>query len=169
MNVQSLAAAVLALAGTIAAAQPKPAPATPAARPAPAAAPAPVAAGTFALKPGLWETTLATETAGSLTKRSTVGRVCYAATDVADLRRVLPRQREADMKCENSDAKTQGTTVTWKVSCTSKDDAMTGTGELTSTVSAYTGKAELQLKKKGVSKPAKVSQTFSGRWVDNCK
>ena len=167
MKFLPLAAAVLALATTTAFAQTKPA-AAPAATTKPAA-PVPAAAGGFSLKPGLWETTLATETAGSTSKRSTVGRVCLTAADASDFRRVIPQQREAGMKCDNTDAKAQGANATWKVTCASKEDSMSGTGELASAGNTYSGKGEFQLKKKGAPKPAKVTQTFSGRWIEACK
>lgn len=136
----------------------------------PAAAPtAPAqATGTTQLKPGLWELTTVVETAGSSTKRTVVGRACYSATDVADLQRILPQQREFGMQCENRDAKAQGAAATWSVTCTSKEGTMSGTGKLSVASTSYTGRAELEMKKRG-AKPVKVEQTVSGKWIEPCK
>lgn len=120
------------------------------------------------MKPGLWELTTVVETAGSTTKRTVVGRSCYAPADVADVQRVIPQQREFGMRCENRDAKSQGPSTTWSVVCTSKDATMNGTGKMSFGNAAYTGRAELELKKRG-AKPVKVEQTVSGKWIEACK
>jgi hypothetical protein len=47
------------------------------------AAPTPAAAaGPTPMRPGLWETSVDVQTAGSDTKRTIVSRTCYADTDV---------------------------------------------------------------------------------------
>lgn len=160
MQIALVTALVALFASTTALAQTKPAPAaaTPAA-PAPAAAP---------MKPGLWELTTVVETAGSPTKRTVVGRACYSAADVADLQRIIPQQREFGMQCENRDAKSQGGASSWSIVCTSKDASMSGTGKMSVAGTTYTGRAELELKKRG-AKPVKVEQTFSGKWIEACK
>lgn len=160
MQIALVTALVALFASTTALAQTKPAPAaaTPAA-PAPAAAP---------MKPGLWELTTVVETAGSPTKRTVVGRACYSAADVADLQRIIPQQREFGMQCENRDAKTQGGASSWSVVCASKDATMSGTGKMSIAGTTYTGRAELELKKRG-AKPVKVEQTVSGKWIEACK
>lgn len=162
-------AAVLVLLSGVAVAsafaQPKPAVAP---VPAEAAKTAPAAAPAAPMKPGLWELTTAIETAGSTTKRTVVGRACYGAADAADMQRIIPQQREFGMRCENRDAKTVGASTTWNIVCTSKEANMNGTGKMSVSGAAYTGRAELELKKRG-AKPVKVDQTVSGKWIETCK
>jgi len=164
MQIARMTALVALFVSTMAMAQPKPAAAPPA-----AATPAlPAAAGAAAMKPGLWELTTVVETAGSPTKRTVVGRACYSAADVADIHRIIPQQREFGMQCENRDAKSQGGASSWSVVCNSKDATMNGTGKMSVAGATYTGRAELELKKRG-AKPVKVEQTVSGKWIEACK
>jgi len=133
---------------------------------APAAADS--AATATAMRPGLWETTVTVETAGAESRRTIVSRSCYAATDVSDAARVLPRQREPGMKCENRDVKPLAGKASWQVACASADGSLAGPAELTFAATSYAGKADLERKKKG-AKAEKVSTTLSGRWVEACK
>lgn len=160
----AMVSALVALFTSAAVAQTKPA----AVPPTPPTAAAPAAAGGAALKPGLWELTTVVETAGSPTKRTVVGRACYSAADVADIHRIIPQQREFGMQCENRDAKSQAGAGSWSVVCTSKDATMNGTGKMSLAGTTYTGRAELELKKRG-AKPVKVEQTVSGKWLEACK
>lgn len=133
-----------------------------------AAPAAPAAVGSTPMRPGLWETSLEVQTVGSDTKRTIVSRACYADTDVTDVARVLPRQREPGMKCENRDVRFQAGKATWQVACSSADGSLSGPAELTFAASSYSGKAELERKKKG-AKAEKVSSTVSAKWVEACK
>ena len=136
---------------------------------APPPAPAPGAGPAAAvMKPGLWELTTVIETAGSTMKRTVVGRACYGPADVADFHRIIPQQREFGMQCENRDAKSQGPATTWSVVCTSKEGTLNGTGKMSIANTTYSGRAELELKKRG-AKPVKVEQTVSGKWIETCK
>jgi hypothetical protein len=138
-------------------------------KPAAPAAPAPAAvAGGTPMRAGLWETTMAIQTVGADSKRTIVSRACYADTAVADVARVLPRQREPGMKCENRDPKLQGGKATWQIACTSADGSLAGPAELTFAATTYAGKAELERKKRG-AKTEKVSSTLSGKWIEACK
>ena len=131
--------------------------------------PAPVAASAAAvMKPGLWELTTMIETAGTTMKRTVVGRACYGPTDVADVHRIIPQQREFGMRCENRDAKSQGSAASWSIVCTSKEGTLNGTGKMSIANTTYSGRAELELKKRG-AKPVKVEQTVSGKWIETCK
>jgi hypothetical protein len=130
--------------------------------------PGPAAGPAVAMKPGLWELTTVVETAGSATKRTVVGRACYSPADVADIHRVIPQQREFGMQCENRDAKAQGPSTSWTVVCTSKEATLNGNAKMSVASTSYTGKAELELKKRG-AKPVKVEQTVSGKWLEACK
>jgi hypothetical protein len=131
------------------------------------AAPA-AAAGSTPMRPGLWETSVEMQTVGSETKRTVVSRTCYADTDVTDAARVLPRQREPGMKCENRDVKLQAGKAGWQVACSSADGSLSGPAELTFAASSYAGKAELERRKKG-AKAEKVSARLAGKWVEACK
>ena len=133
-------------------------------------APAAVAGnGASAMRPGLWETTVANESPGVEGRRTVVSRYCFASSDVGDLARVLPRQREPGMKCENRDIKAQaGGKASWQVACSAADASLSGPAEATYTATTYTGKAELEHRKKG-AKPEKVSSTMSGKWIEACK
>ena len=140
----------------------------PAPAPAPVATPAP-GSGASLMRPGLWETTVTNESAGVEGRRTIVSRYCYAAGDVGDLARVLPRQREPGMKCENRDIKAQAAgKATWQVTCSSADASLGGSAEATFAATSYTGKAELERRKKG-AKAEKVSSTLSGKWIETCK
>ena len=154
----SIAASVVFVAGP-ACAQKQSAPETPS--PASVSGPTP-------MRPGLWETTVAVQTVGAEGKRTIVSRACYAATDVADVARVLPRQREPGMKCENREAKVQGARATWQVVCSSAEGSLAGSADLDLTPTTYSGTADLERKKRG-AKAEKVAETLSGKWLEACK
>jgi hypothetical protein len=125
-------------------------------------------AGATPMRPGLWETTVAIETVGVDSKRTIVSRACYGEADVADIARVLPLQRERGMKCENRDARVLGANARWNAVCTSPEGTLTGTVTLVLATTTYSGQAELERRKRG-SKPEKVIETLSGKWVEICK
>src|SRR6478735_959014 len=79
-----------------------------------------------------------------------------AAADLSDLARVLPRQREPGMKCENRDVKPQAGKASWQIACSSADGSLAGPAEVTFAATSYAGKAELERRKKG-AKAEKVS------------
>jgi hypothetical protein len=158
-KILSLIATAVLFASGPACAQKQAAPATP----APAAA-----AGGTPMRAGLWETTVAIQTAGADGKRTIVSRTCYADTDVTDAARILPRQREPGMKCENRDSKLQAGKATWQIACTSAEGSLAGPAELTFAATTYAGKAELERKKRG-AKTEKVTSTLSGKWIEACK
>ena len=136
-----------------------------------APAPATIAApngGPTPMRPGIWEITQVVETVGSNGKRTIVSRACYAAADVADIVHVLPKQREAGMRCENRDAKSQGTSANWSVSCISPEGTLTGTADLSMTGTTYSGHADLERKRRG-AKAEKVAEALSAKWLEACK
>ncbi len=135
---------------------------------APAAATAAPAGGLTPMRPGLWEISVAIETVGSNSKRTIVSRACYSVADVADIAKVLPRQREPGMKCENHDARTQGANATWNVACASPEGTLAGAADLSLTGTTYSGHADLERKKRG-AKVEKVAETLSGKWLEACK
>ena len=135
-----------------------------AAAPTAAATPAPAAAAA-AMRPGMWETTVTIETAGAESRRIVVSRTCFAAADLSDLARVLPRQREPGMKCENRDIKSQAGKAAWQITCSSADGSLAGPAEVTFAATSYAGKADLERRKKG-AKAEKVSSVLSGKWIE---
>jgi len=137
------------------------------AAPAPVATPA-AAAGTAAMRPGLWEITVSNQAAGAEERRTIVSRYCFSATDISDVARTLPRQREPGMKCENRDVRPQAGKVSWQVACSAPDGTLGGPAEAAFEAKSYAGKAELEHKKKG-AKAEKVTSTLSGKWVEPCK
>ena len=153
-----IATAALFMAGPAAAQKSAPAAATAAA----------TSAGPTPMRPGLWEITLVVETVGSNSKRTIVSRACYAAADVADFARVLPRQREPGMQCQNRDLKGQGSNATWSVACTSPEGTLTGPVDLSLTGTTYSGHADLERKKRG-AKAEKVAEALSAKWLEACK
>lgn len=132
------------------------------------APPAPATSAAAVMRPGLWEITVSNQPAGAEGRRMVVSRYCFAATDVGDLARVLPRQRESGMKCENRDIRPQGEKVSWQVACSSAEGSLAGPAEATLGATSYVGKAELEHKKKG-AKSDKVTSTLSGKWIEACK
>ena len=132
---------------------------------APAAPTPAAAAGPTPMRPGLWETSVDVQTAGSDTKRTIVSRTCYADTDVTEAARVLPRQREPGMKCENRDIKSQAGKAAWQITCSSADGSLAGPAEVTFAATSYAGKADLERRKKG-AKAEKVSSVLSGKWIE---
>jgi len=136
-------------------------------KPAAPAAPAPVAAPT-PMRAGLWETTVTVQTVGTDSRRTIVSRACYAAADVSDAARVLPRHRETGMKCENRDVRPQAGKAGWQIACTSADGSLAGPAEITFAATTYAGKAELERKKRG-AKAEKVTSTLSAKWIEACK
>ena len=132
------------------------------------ATPAPATPVETGMRPGMWETTVTIQTAGAESRRMIVSRSCFAATDVSDAARVLPRQREPGMKCENRDVKPQAGKAAWQVSCTSADGSLVGPAEISFAADSYAGKADLERRKKG-AKAEKVSAALSGKWIEACK
>lgn len=129
----------------------------------PAASQAPAAAAT--VKPGLWETTMVVENAS--TRRSVVGRTCIGAADAANLARIVPPQREFGMQCENRDVRREGASIVWTIACKSSDTTQTGKGKMSLFGESYVGAADLESRKAG-GKPAKFSQSYSGKWLQAC-
>ncbi len=155
----SLSLALLLGSGApVASAQPATLPVTPAAP-----------AGATLAKAGLWETSATIETAGSNSTRTVVSRACFSAEDAANAQRLTPPQHEFGMQCQNRDAKADGKTVTWQITCTSKNGNLAGTGKMMLSGDGYLGVASLESSKPGSKASTKVSQRLSGKWIGPCK
>ena len=166
MNLKTIIRAAVLVAGAAAlgaAAQTSPRPASGA-----GAQTAPRPASGALIKPGLWEITVVHETPGSNTRRSVVSRSCFAAEDVASVERLLPRQREPGMQCENRDLRPAAQGATWQVVCSAKGSSLGGPAKLSFAGGGYVGEAELDLKKAG-AKATRVSQRISGKLLGECK
>ena len=151
MNVSTMTALLLALASVAASAQTKPA----------ASEPAPE------VKAGLWEITIVEQGPNTTNKRTTTSRTCFAADDLKTLDRLVPKQLNFGMKCENRDVKAQGATVTWRVACTGTDGSTSGTATMTVAADSYTAQAKLDAKSKRAAD--KLEQAITGKWVGDCK
>src|ERR1035438_8147377 len=122
---------------------------------------------TASIKLGLWETTTVVESEPGDSRRSVVGRTCVAAADASNLARIVPAQREFGMQCENHDIRREGASIVWVISCKSSAATQTGKGKLSLFSDSYLGTAELELRKQG-AKPVKLTQSFSGKWLQAC-
>lgn len=151
-------ALLLGIGAPVASAQPATLPVTPAAP-----------AGAALAKAGLWETNATIETAGSNSTRTVVSRACFGADDVTNVQRLTPPQHEFGMQCQNRDAKAQGQTVTWQVTCSGKNGNLAGTGKLMLSGDGYLGVASLESSKPGSKATTKISQRLSGKWIGPCK
>ena len=117
----------------------------------------------------MWETTVTIQTVGRrCSRRIIVSRTCFAAADVGDVARVLPRQREPGMKCENRRHQAAGGQGLRQITCSSADGSLAGPAEVSFAATSYDGKADLERKKKG-AKAEKVSSALSGKWIEACK
>lgn len=87
-------------------------------------------------------------------------KVCLAPGAERD-----PRQSMSDphSKCEMTDIRTQGNTVTWKVRCNQDGEMLTGTGEVTSSPGAYQGVMRLKGKSGGMD--IDMNQNFRGKKI----
>jgi Protein of unknown function (DUF3617) len=131
------------------------------------ARPATTPGGETTIKPGLWEMTATIENPSASSKRSVVGRTCIGTADASNLARIVPAQQEFGLHCENSDLKREGTNVVWAISCKSSDATQIGKGRMSFFGDSYLGTADVELRKKG-SKPVKLTQSFSGKWLQAC-
>lgn len=157
MNFTPVAALLIAFAAASAAnAQTKPA----------QSKPAPAVAAAAQMKPGLWEISIVEQAPNSTNKRTITARTCHTAEDVKVIDRILPQQREFGTKCEHRDVKAQGAAVSWRLVCTSKEGAITGTATMTPGVDSFSAQATLESKSKG--KAGKIEQAIAGKWISEC-
>jgi hypothetical protein len=119
------------------------------------------------LKPGSWEISTVVEFSDTSTRKTITSRLCYSPEDVASPGRVLPPQRGLGVQCLASDVQAGGTTgIRWKLACTGKAGAMTGTGTMKPGPTAYS--AEVHLERKSGGKVARIDEKTSARWVGAC-
>ena len=120
-----------------------------------------VAAPPGGMRPGLWETTITSNMAGG---KPISTRACVTAQQLEDPKGTLPKM-DANMKCEQLDYKTSGSTVSWKMRCTG-EVPMEGSGQMTAGPESYSGKMDMTMKMQGQS--MSMSQTMAGKRVGDC-
>jgi hypothetical protein len=119
------------------------------------------------MRPGQWETTMQMEMPGSPIQMPAMKSArCITPEDAKDPSRSLPTgpQGRGNQKsdCKVSDYKTSGSTVTWKMTCSSPEP-MTGTGEMTYTGdTAYNGTMKMDMQGRG------MTMKISGMRVGDC-
>lgn len=123
-------------------------------------------AQSVAMKPGLWEISIAEHAPATATTRTTTARVCYSADDVKSVERIVPVQRTFGTKCDNRDIRA-GAKVSWNIVCKGKDGNSAGTASMVPATETYAAQALLEVKTKG--KESKVEQTITGKRVGECK
>ena len=121
------------------------------------------AAGGPNLRPGLWETTVRIEIQGApMSMPSTSYRHCITKEDL------IPRTERPGEQCKILKKTISGNTVTWRVSCKSRDMNTTGTGRITYKGDTYRGSIEMQMSD-GSTGSMKMSQKIQGKRIGNCK
>ncbi len=115
------------------------------------------------MRPGLWEITVKTEVQGMpMPMPSTSYRHCITKEDL------VPRTERPGEQCKILKKTVSGDTVTWRVSCESKDMKTTGTGRITYKGDTYRGSIEMQMSG-GSGDSMKMSQKIQGKRIGNCK
>ena len=152
------------------------------------AAGASFAANTYAMKPGLWEITSQMSGGGmpAMPAMSAAERKQMEAMGIkmpggaggamgvvvkhcvtreqAEKRQPPQSDEDRSQKCEQTDVRTSGNTVTWKIECTG-ERKMTGTGSITyQGEESYKGESTFNMQdpKRG---PTTMQQSYSGRWL----
>jgi hypothetical protein len=92
-------------------------------------------------------------------------RSCVTAKQLEDPSGAVPKMDNAQMKCEQLDYKTSGSTVSWKMRC-SGEVPMEGAGQMTSGPDSYSGKMDMTMKMQGQTMT--LSQTMTGKRVGDC-
>lgn len=147
-----------------------------------------LAAAAHAMKPGLWEVTTRMSGAGmpempaipeaerkqmeamGIKLPAMAGGAMTLASKLCVTREQaeqrLPPQSEEDrrQRCEQTEVKTAGSTVTWKIRC-SGEQKMSGSGSITyQGEERYQGEASFNLQD-AAHGPATMKQSYSGKWL----
>lgn len=117
------------------------------------------------MRPGQWESTMQMEMAGSPIQMPAMKSArCITPEDAKDPSRSLPTGPEGrgnqKSDCKVSDYKTSGSTVTWKMTCTSPPS--TGTGEMTYMGDTYDGTLKMDMQGRG------MTMKIAGKRVGDC-
>ena len=119
------------------------------------------------MRPGRWDSTMQMQMAGSPIQMPEMkSSRCVTPEDAKDPSRSLPTGPEGrgnqKSDCKVSDYKTSGSTVTWKMACTSPQPT-TGTGEMTFSDDAYTGTLKMEMAQ------GAMTMKLAGKRVGDCK
>ena len=119
------------------------------------------------MKEGLWEITTKTEMAGMPggMKPMTV-KQCITKKDLEDPRKTTPGADAKDNRCQVTDHKVQGNTATWNMACKG-EGAMSGSGSVTYSGTAYTGVNKMKMKHGGQDHAVTIH--YTGRHLGDCK
>lgn len=119
------------------------------------------------MKEGLWEITSKTEMAGMPGgMKPMVVRQCIAKKDLDDPRKTTPGADAKDNRCQVTDYKVQGNTATWNMACKG-EGAMTGSGSVTYSGTAYTGVSKMKMKQGGQDHAMTIH--YAGKHLGECK
>ncbi|HEV7242596.1 MAG TPA: DUF3617 domain-containing protein [Thermoanaerobaculia bacterium] len=110
-------------------------------------------------KPGKWQIKTQMEMPGMPVKIPPVSfEVCVTEEDLKDPKKAVPSDPKS--KCDVSDYKIDGNTVTWTINCPKQDTK--GTGVITFTENSYTGKMDMTVGEQ------EMQMKYSGKWLGEC-
>jgi hypothetical protein len=129
---------------------------------------APAYGATPNMKEGLWEITMKMEMPGMPAgMKPQVVRQCITRKDLEDPRKTAPMGGDPkDSRCQITDHKMQGSTVTWNMACKG-ENAMTGSGSATYSGTSYSGSNKMTMTRGGKSQT--MTMQYSGRHIGDCK
>lgn len=117
------------------------------------------------MKEGLWEVTVTSkmEMPGMAMPMPPVKYTqCLTKNDF------VPQKTEEGEQCEKTDVTINGDTVTWKISCTTKEGTTKGSGKITYKGDTYEGIMNMTYPNEDGSE-GKMTSTMNGKWIGNCR
>ena len=110
---------------------------------------------------GLWEVTTKMEMPGMpFAMPGQTARVCMKKGHENDPNNAVPKNKDQD--CKMTDTKISGNKSSWKMTCGGKHP-MTGSGEITRSDGAYSGKMLMH------SKDGDMTMTYEGKRIGTCQ
>jgi hypothetical protein len=117
------------------------------------------------MRPGRWETSMQMEMAGSPVQmppmKSTRCVTPAEAKDPSSIQSDPSGGRGGKSDCKATDQKMSGSTMSWKITCSSPQ-AMTGTGEMTFADDSYTGTMKMNMAQ------GAMSMKMEGKRLGDC-
>ena len=110
-------------------------------------------------KPGKWEITTETEMVGMPMKMPP-----QTHTQCLTGEEFVPQNKQPGNECQISDVKTDGNTVTWKITCSTQGGQMEGSGRITYSNDTFNGTMDMVMKASGMG----IKNKISGRRVGDC-
>jgi hypothetical protein len=112
-------------------------------------------------KPGKWKMTFQVEMPSMPVKIPPVTKeICITEEDLKDPTKSVPGG-DPKMKCDVSNYKIDGKTITWEVNCPKQN--MKGHGEVTYTDDSYAGAMNMMMGEQ------EMTTKFSGKWLGACE